>query len=341
MAGELVKQNGVLDLGPFRLAENGLTVVGDPSFDEWSDVLGKLHRIGSAWQWWIGDALNYGEKKYGEMYSQVLDATEHAYQTLRNAKYIASRFELSRRRDNVDWSVYAEVASLPPKQADVLLEKAEQEELTKREVRMLAKQAKREIAAGPLETCSETDLYSLVRAGKKFGTIYADPPWQYGNQGTRAATDNHYGTMTQDELIELPVSQLAADKSHLHLWTTNAFLVPALQLIEKWGFEFKSTFVWVKPQLGIGNYWRCSHEIMLLGVRGGLTFEPSNVKSWLEHPRGEHSAKPHAVRELIERFSPSPRLELFARQLSHGWVSWGNEIERRLFDSVAYEDSAA
>lgn len=188
------------------------------------------------------------------------------------------------------------------------------------------------------EPCCTTDDLAKLAAGSKFGCIYADPPWNYGNQGTRAATDNHYATMTIDDIAALPVAELAADECHLHLWTTNGFLREALGLVETWGFEFKSTFVWVKPQLGIGNYWRCSHEIMLLGVKGGLTFPPSGVKSWIEADRTKHSAKPESIRELIEQMSPGPRIELFGRKTSPGWTVWGNEVARRgLFDPEGIE----
>src|SRR5262245_681745 len=98
--------------------------------------------------------------------------------------------------------------------------------------------------------------------------------------------------MTVAEIAALPVDKLAAEKCHLHLWTTEGCLEEAIRLLKHWGFERRSGFVWVKPQLGIGNYWRCSHEFMLLGVRGGLTFPPTNIKSWLEHVRTQHSAKP-------------------------------------------------
>lgn len=172
-----------------------------------------------------------------------------------------------------------------------------------------------------------TSLDRLRKSGLRFGSIYADPPWRYGNQTTRAATDNHYGTMTREELVDLRLGDLAADRSHLHLWTTNAFLKDALELIDVWGFKFKSTFVWVKPELGIGNYWRCSHEIMLLGVRGGLTFPPTDIPSWLRNGRGRHSAKPTRVRELIKKVSPGPYLEAFAREPVPGWVVWGNQVK--------------
>ena len=74
--------------------------------------------------------------------------------------------------------------------------------------------------------------------------------------------------MTLKELLALPVSDLASTNAHLHLWTTSSFLPDAIKLLEGWGFEYRSNFVWVKPGMGIGNYWRCTHEILLTGIRG-------------------------------------------------------------------------
>ncbi len=137
--------------------------------------------------------------------------------------------------------------------------------------------------------------------------------------------------MPLEEIAALPIPQLSADKSHLHLWTTNAFILEALRLVEHWGFKFEDMFVWVKPQLGLGNYWRVSHESMLLGVKGGLPFPPNTeIRSWIKAPRTKHSRKPPEVRALIEQVSPPPRLELFARELHKGWTVWGNEVEPTL-----------
>jgi len=160
-----------------------------------------------------------------------------------------------------------------------------------------------------------------------FGCVYADPPWQYGNQGTRAATDNHYGTMTIADLCAMPINELVADDAHLHLWTTNAFIKESFDLIEAWGVQYRSMFIWVKPQMGIGNYWRVSHEIMLLGIRGNAKrFNDRSLKSWVEASRTKHSAKPGIVRGMIERASHGPYLELFGRKLVKGWTVFGNQI---------------
>lgn len=198
----------------------------------------------------------------------------------------------------------------------------------------VAKNQNRNVAIG-LRTQPVIRLNELVESGQKFGCIYADPPWQYGNQGTRAATDNHYPTMTPQAIAALPIESLAADDAHLHLWTTNAFLFECERIIAAWGFTYKSCFVWVKTQMGIGNYWRVSHEFLLLGVRGRCTFLDRGQKSWMELPRAGHSIKPAEIRTAIEKVSPSPRLELFGRQVTSGWTVWGNEIEEPGMEAVA------
>ncbi|MBI1315083.1 hypothetical protein GC176_27645 [bacterium] len=177
------------------------------------------------------------------------------------------------------------------------------------------------------------DLGSLIQAGLKYSTIYADPPWRYSNVASRAAAENHYRTLSLEEICSEPVSRLSADVAHLHLWTTNAFLREAFDVIDAWGFDYKSCLVWIKPQLGMGNYWRVSHEFLLLGVRGSLPFHDRTCRSWVLERRSVHSRKPYQVRELIERVSPGPYLELYGRaEIPRSqWTVYGNQVERRLF----------
>ena len=111
------------------------------------------------------------------------------------------------------------------------------------------------------------DLRHLVRRDAKFGCIYADPPWPYRNRTSRGASENHYPSMTMEQILAEPVSKLAHEKSHLHLWCSVSFLKEALDVMEAWGFVYKSQFVWVKPQMGAGNYFRISHELLLYGER--------------------------------------------------------------------------
>jgi len=230
------------------------------------------------------------------------------------------------------------IASIPASQFEAAIanrKKAGRPVTTADVLKLVVKKAKAADRSAPSgDCCTVDDLNTLVSRGLTFGTIYADPPWAYDNQGTRAATGNHYKTLTVDELCRLPVGKLAAPQAHLWLWTTNAFLFECPRLFAAWGFEFKSSYIWVKTQMGIGNYLRNSHEFLLLAVRGGLTGAARDVKSWGEFSRTEHSAKPERVRsEVVERVSPGPRLELFGRRHTFGWVTWGNQFDPCLFDS--------
>ena len=123
------------------------------------------------------------------------------------------------------------------------------------------------------------------------------------------------------------MKRLAARAAHLHLWTTTAHLPDAFAVIEAWGFQYRSILVWCKPHMGLGNYWRQATEFLLLGVRGECPFRSHGVMNHLCARRGRHSAKPEAVRRLIRRVSPGPRLELFGRRLVKGWTVFGNQAE--------------
>ncbi len=177
------------------------------------------------------------------------------------------------------------------------------------------------------------DLHCLIKSGTVFSTIYADPPWPYSNTAARGAAENHYCTVSLDAICSEPVRALAAENAHLHLWTTNSFLREAFDVIRAWGFTYKSCLVWVKPQIGMGNYWRVSHEFLLFGVRGSLSFQDRTIRSWQLARRTVHSRKPFLFRSLIEQVSPGPCLELYGReeQPNTGWTVYGNQVERRLF----------
>lgn len=164
---------------------------------------------------------------------------------------------------------------------------------------------------------------------KKFKVIYADPPWDIAQAGARGAV-NHYDLMTLDRIKQLPVAEFADDDSTLLLWTTNAALPGALEVMAAWGFTYKTNAVWDKYYMGLGNYFRGSHEILLHGVRGKAPFKFRGQRSTLMFPRQDHSHKPEEMIPLIERVLDGPYLELFARQRpnSHAdWSVWGNQID--------------
>lgn len=231
-----------------------------------------------------------------------------------------------------------QIAAIPAEVFETYITEKKQsgKAVTGDEVERLVKKVERKSATvtriNDVNHAKTTSLDALINRGMKFGTIYADPPWLYGNQGTRGATSDHYTGMTVDEIAALPILDLVEDNAHLHLWTTNAFLFESKRIMEAWGFEYKSCFVWVKPQMGMGNYWRVSHEFMLFGIRGRAPFASRSLMSWAEYPRGRHSAKPEPVRSLIEKASPGPYLEMFARRPAKGWTVWGNEVASDLAD---------
>lgn len=173
-----------------------------------------------------------------------------------------------------------------------------------------------------------------------FSTFVADPPWHYGNTSTRNAAANHYSSMTLDEIRDLDiVPSRAADKAHLYLWTTSSHLPEAFSVMEAWGFEYKTYIVWVKPQIGMGNYFRVSTELCLFGIRGGMRTQSRSLRNHFTANRSKHSAKPLDFLDLVMEASPGPYMELFARchadevldgacicsKCLHGWTTWGNQ----------------
>lgn len=327
------------NLGPASTSRTGLDIPEDLPFEDWALLGDALSACEQSAMWWIGDWWAHGGK-YGERKAvlEALIAGGHnppAYKTCKNAGAVAREFERSQRWDLLSFSHHAAVASLDKQQQGWMLDRATAHGWTSTQMQDEVRRYKLDMLRRPGERKYETqtidDLYTLVASGKRFGTIYADPPWPYDNQGTRSATKNHYkehNTMSVDDICALPVSDLLADNAHCHLWTTNGFLRQAFDVMAAWGFTYKSCFVWVKPDFGIGNYWRVGHEFLLLGIRGKAPFQDNSQQSWIYQQAGEHSVKPAKVRRLIERCSPGPYLELFGRQEVENWTVWGNEIER-------------
>jgi N6-adenosine-specific RNA methylase IME4 len=173
-------------------------------------------------------------------------------------------------------------------------------------------------------------LEGLISQGAKFGSVLVDPPWRYQDTNTTGAAEHHYQTMSIDEIAALPVSKLVLPNAHLHLWTTTNHIWDCPRIMDAWGFTPKSQAIWCK-RWGCGHYWRVSHEILLLGVKGRATFRHHGLKSWFECARGEHSSKPDQVRHWIEQASPGPYLELFGRRHTPGWTVFGDTVEHNLF----------
>jgi N6-adenosine-specific RNA methylase IME4 len=187
-------------------------------------------------------------------------------------------------------------------------------------------------------TPAQDFIRSLQR--KDYGTILADPPWQFQNRTGKVAPEHkrlsRYQTLTLQEIKEIPVAISAAEKSHLYLWVPNALLKEGLDVMEAWGFTYKTNLIWHKIRKdgepdgrGVGFYFRNTTEIVLFGIRGKLrTLSPGRSQvNIIKTRKREHSRKPDELYDLIERCSPGPYLELFARGSRQGWDQWGNEAE--------------
>ena len=162
---------------------------------------------------------------------------------------------------------------------------------------------------------------------KKYKTILADPPWDIQQKGTYGAV-NHYDLMTLDRIKAMPIADLVEEDSHLWLWVTNATLLRHGQdVVEAWGFTPRSVFTWVKPRFNLGVYLRNSTEHMILATRGKAPVKFKGQGTWGFFPLQDHSHKPEEQYAIIERVSPGPYLELFARRRQPGWDCWGNDSE--------------
>jgi N6-adenosine-specific RNA methylase IME4 len=204
---------------------------------------------------------------------------------------------------------------------------------------------------------SAIDLLASAR-GRHFGTILADPPWQFQNRTGKVAPEhkrlNRYGTMTLEDICELPVSEIAADPSHLYLWVPNALLPDGLKVMEAWGFRYISNIVWHKVRKdggsdgrGVGFYFRNVTEILLFGVRGknARTLDPGRSQvNMIQSMKREHSRKPDEQYKIIEECSWGPRLEMFSRGKRRGWTVWGNQADesyKPTWDTYAYNSGTA
>ncbi|MBE9604135.1 S-adenosylmethionine-binding protein [Acetobacteraceae bacterium H6797] len=175
----------------------------------------------------------------------------------------------------------------------------------------------------------------------QFGTVLADPPWQFTNRTGKVAPEhrrlNRYGTMHLEEIKALPVCEALAPTAHLYLWVPNALLPEGLEVMKAWGFTYKSNIIWHKLRKdggsdgrGVGFYFRNVTEILLFGIRGknARTLHLGRTQvNYLGTRKREHSRKPDEQYPLIEGCSPGPRLEMFARGPRPGWTVWGNQSE--------------
>lgn len=183
----------------------------------------------------------------------------------------------------------------------------------------------------------KTDIYTTTN---KYSIIYADPPWSYKvwseATGNGRSAKSHYQTMSKGDIQNLPIGNICQDNCVLFLWVTAPCLEEGIELIEKWGFNYKTiAFTWVKKNKkqdtyfwGMGYYTRANTELCLLATRGKPLKRISRaVHQVIDSKVREHSRKPDETRDkIVQLFGDLPRIELFARQKIDGWDCWGNEV---------------
>lgn len=186
----------------------------------------------------------------------------------------------------------------------------------------------------------------------KFATLLADPPWQFNNRTGKMAPEHkrlsRYSTMSLQDIKNLPVGNIVREIAHLYLWVPNALLLEGLQVMQEWGFTYKTNIVWHKIRKdggpdgrGVGFYFRNTTEMILFGVRGknARTLSPGRSQvNIIRSQKREHSRKPDELYDIIESCSFGPFLELFARGNRKGWKSWGNEAYNYTPDWPTYSN---
>lgn len=176
---------------------------------------------------------------------------------------------------------------------------------------------------------------------KKYSVIYADPPWDLKAGCRFSAMDRSsqplsYPTLSVQEIMSIPVSDLAHQDAHLYLWTTNKYLPHAFEVIKEWGFSYSTTVVWAKNTFGgggLGGTFKLTTEFLLFARRGNLKAKLAHPTSWFNVKRQyengvpKHSKKPYFFHDLIEATSPGEKIELFDREKRGSWDVWGNQVK--------------
>jgi len=227
-------------------------------------------------------------------------------------------------------STAADLATLPQEQQQQVAKLSEKEILEA--AKKIRKEQSDKRRGERIETIKKkAEGNSELPTGRKFPVIYFDPPTKFAAGDSDRSTENHYPTMTEEEIAALPICDLATADAVLFIWTTVPWLRKTIRLIEGWGFEYVSEYAWDKVKISLGFWNRNRHECLLVATRGKMPApDPSLLEESLySEKRGEHSAKPTYFRDMIGCYYPDlPKVELFARidgQMPDGWHAWGNE----------------
>lgn len=232
------------------------------------------------------------------------------------------------------------ISGIPKKKLESIIQeyKQERKELSTkailREVKEIRRERSEDRRAERIQNIAEISRNNTTLDGSigRFAVIYCDPPWEYEFMSVDAwRVDNHYPTMTTEQICAEAVAAVVTDDAILFLWATAPKLAEAMQVITAWGFTYKTCAIWDKEWTGMGNYFRIQHELLLIATRGDIPppktdNRPASIVKFKRSTK--HSEKPDVFYDIIEAMYPElPKLELFARATRKGWKSWGNEHE--------------
>ena len=272
----------------FRYLNTGVVVIGNPTSKQWEAETKKIARLVRRAPWWLGDLLNYGEGVFQERHSQVLAATGLSYSTLRDYGWVADKFKPPRRRGALEWYPHRDVAGLEELGQDTVFDwielyaaEHEGEYPTRPEIREQVRLYRREKV-----------VESLAEMQGKYRVVYADPPWQYSDSGASSdgsfgKAEDHYPTMSIADIAAVPVEAHIRPRSVLFMWTTTPLLLQnpgPREIVEAWGFEYKSEFVWDKDAHVVGSYVSVQHEHLLICTRGSCCPAPEDLKPMIKAP---------------------------------------------------------
>ena len=227
------------------------------------------------------------------------------------------------------------IGAISQSQAAKMLNVSERMVRTVRAIERQAPERLSEINSGK-ETA--TKIYKLIKRAEPpaeplplplgiYNVIYADPPWKYDfSETTTREIENQYSTMSLDEIKAIPIP--ADENSVLFLWATAPKLLEAIEVMQAWGYQYKSNAVWDKKIIGLGYWFRGQHELLLVGTKGHFSppAQELRISSVIESKRTKHSKKPDLIYETLEKMFPAGKfLEMFARDSRDKWTSWGNE----------------
>jgi N6-adenosine-specific RNA methylase IME4 len=319
-----------IELPGFRLTARSAVAVGKPSAEQFQHVLAFATAAHQASPYWIGDLMAYAESRqdWAEKRDQVVAVTGLAEKTIANLTYVSTHVEAHEREIAPSMGHAAEVAALPRPQQTKYLHKAKDEGWTTRELRQHIRAERR---------TRVIDGQAVLRG--KYRVIYADPPWSYTNHtpledGSLRRAEEAYPSMSIADLCRLPVEAHALPDAVLWLWATTPLLLQnpgPREVLEAWGFAYKTNYTWDKVLGMPGSYSYVTHETLIVATRGSGTpdipiTQHDHDSVIVERRSGQHSEKPELFRKLIQQLYPrGPYLELFGRKKVQGWTVFGND----------------